>query len=420
MYQRSQPTPTQSPAPATTAEAPIAASNSEVLGGDVEAQFDTDGHRNVGDSVEGSTVTVNGVTFSPGEVAALVDYVGPPENLWSYDAATLAEMKQLIQDGCEDGAVWDRLTNGGYSQRARDNDDHFAPGEGDGPNFESSFVGMYAGAVTLMQQAMELGEDDPGYEALIAQSRAAGYGAEHYLQDSFSAGHQVSAEAVEAATLPLLDGIWFPAVIDGIAQAVFPREAEVIGGYEVDLGAGFTPIDQPFEFRTLLMGAGLYLGRDGVCDGVRKFVHEELDAGVEVASEAHPEPWVLHGDHGLTPEDQPDTWAALQEALRYARSQLDLAVIAGSNPTAFAQAVFDMHRPVPTGSGQRTIDDTLAAATANRDALVAACADAMCATIDDLMSGMDAQLPNVRKRGPTYGEVAATPSPAELAGAITG
>lgn len=371
--------------PAQEAEAPST--------DEFRAQHDSGGHIDVGDSVGGEGVVVNGVTFSPGELAALVDYVGDLDALSGYAAWELLEMKHLLAARSEDTAAWDRVTDGAYSGRAQENDDHFAPGAGGGPSFESSFLDAFAAAFEAAQLAQEHGEDDGEYERLMTEARLHLYTAEHYLQDAFSAGHQVAASDVEASTEALMASFPVEQLYPMVATEVWVRESETISRYgyrvETPVGTIYDRIDSALQWVPLATAGALYTGRGAVVDAVRKTVHERLEAGVEVSSPAHPAPWVLPGDHDLFESDE--TVAALQLALSEVRSALELEAIPGVDPRAKAQQLFDRHRPVPTGAGQALVDETLADATANPVALAYTVADATCSTIDGVMDAIVAK-----------------------------
>lgn len=346
----------------------------EPAGGDFTAQFSTSGHRNVGDSVEGASVDVNGVSFTPGEINALVDYVGSVDELFAYPPAVLLQMKGMIANGVEDAKTWDGLTNGGYSKLAQDNECHFAPSaSGGGADFRSTFIALHAEALGLMRRA-EAQPDAPEHDDLVARARATAYSAEHFLEDAFSAGHQVGGGDVESAVDDAMEGVLasLPALTLGVGALVWLEHSETIQCYGTLTGG---PLSSA-EFMELALAGSAIQGMSGVYDAVRKTVHEDLGAGgVEVASKAHPEPWMLPGDGDLA--SSPETYTAIQKALSQARLQLEHELAPGVDPTVTATAFFDLHAPTPTSAGRAKVAASLAENTKDFQALVMAVATAM-------------------------------------------
>ena len=420
MYSRSRPSSaSSSTATASTPAQDVGASNSEVAvaaSGEVNAEFDTPGHQDVGDSVSGAGVDINGVPFTPGQIATLVDYV-PLEDLWEYEVAELEALRVLLDretaakaSGDDSlrptAAEWDAATHGAYSEIARNNENHFAPGEG--PNFEDSFVGLLSEALRLAQEAEGLEGEEAA--ARMNEARILAYSSEHFLQDAFAGGHQVSAGSVEAAVDAVLPGLEFGYLIRGIVGNVFSRQSAAIAEYELLLPKAdplnplqWSPIDTLDEFEGVAGVAAASLGKEGFYDGMRKYMHEEIGDQVEVTSLAHPEPWVLPCDETL--EAGSLTFQLIQAALTDARNVLEVVAVPGTDPRALAKQVFDRHRPVPTANGQKLIDEALAQATANPEAVTEAMTVATCATIYEVMDGISSMVPGVRK-------IAGAPEPA--------
>jgi hypothetical protein len=374
--------PEEAPSVAPRAQEPEAASNEEV-----RAQLDTGGHIDAGDSVAGEAVVVNGITFSPGELASLVDYVGDLGALPSFAAWELLGMKHLLASRSEDAAAWDRVTHGAYSRLAQDNDDHFAPGAG-GPDHVSSFLDAFAAAFGAAQLAQQHCDGDEEHEHIMTEARLHLYTAEHYLEDMFSAGHQVAASDVEASVDAVLSAVDFSRYYPRIAREVFEREGDFISRFGVQcqipvVGTVYDRIDTLLEWTPIAVTGAEEVGRDGVVDAVRKSVHEALEVGVEVQSEAHPEPWVLLGDHDLFASDE--SVAALQLALSEVRAAIELEAVPGVDGRKTGERLLSRPRPVPTAAGRAQVDRTLAEMTASPDALAAAVADATCSTIDAVM-----------------------------------
>jgi hypothetical protein len=158
-------------------------------------RHDSPTHVRTGDSVPGEGVTLTDaatgetLTFSPGELSALVDYVGFCDGLQQrFTWEQLQKMKYLLENGIEDVLPWEDATGGLYAKEAQANEKHFAPSPGDGgANFRSNFINHYGRALMY------------GQGGNAEQARLALYTAEHYLQDAFSAGHQLAAKDVESA-----------------------------------------------------------------------------------------------------------------------------------------------------------------------------------------------------------------------------
>ncbi|MEQ1502652.1 MAG: hypothetical protein ABMB14_10495 [Myxococcota bacterium] len=346
----------------------------------VRAQFDTGTHVNVGEEVDGADVQFCGVWFTPGEFAALIDYIGAP-SATGFTPEEAEAMRGLIRANCEDTLRWNEGTHGKYAALAQANEDHFAPGgTGTGPNHCDAFVDQYAQAFAMAQQAAD--HDEP---ALMNEARKYGYGAEHFLEDMFSAGHQVSAEVIDGA----VDAIWstprMAVAYAGIAGRVWDRCADTIRRYGSRVGGIAVPMVES-EFVAIGVAGGLAKGESGAQDAVRKFVHEQLEVGVEVSSPAHPTPWVLTGDHDLA--TNPTSISALELALQDCRQLLELGAVPGMDPRKVAVDLLDRHRPIPTGAGQRVIAAAVAEATEDLSALTDAMVEAMSVTIGDVMDAV--------------------------------
>ncbi|MEO8707112.1 MAG: DUF4157 domain-containing protein, partial [Kofleriaceae bacterium] len=164
-------------------------------------RFDSPGHIEVGESVKGDDIIIyDDIAFTSGEIAALTDYIGtigsPASVERRFSKPQVTEMKRLLVAGIEDTYLWDKATNGAYSAEAQANATHFAPSAGDGgANFRSTFIELYSRALHATTSPpvggtigrVIHGDDDPLTMC---------YSAEHYLQDAFSAGHQVASHDI--------------------------------------------------------------------------------------------------------------------------------------------------------------------------------------------------------------------------------
>ena len=381
-------------------------------------RFDSPHHIEIGDSVAGDSITITeeedqglidgeedyergaprSVTFTPGELNALVDYIGDLENIYNYSIDQLLEMKQLLRAGSEDVSDWDRVTGGNYSRESQANEKHFAPNpDGTGSeNFRDEYIKHFSNAIGIAQKA-RIGDGD----ATLDQARLHLYTAEHYLQDAFSAGHQVSAAPIEEEVLKILSGLDNTAMLPRIAAATFARKQDIISQYDtrnMRNALEWIPINTESRFRDLVVAGGIFKGRAATVDAVRQYIHEELGnhVGVEVSSPAHPEPWVLLGDHDI--EKSPESIPPMQDAIAASRAELTHAPI-DADPVARATQIFEKHCPVPTPDGEANVREALLNSTESVQAIENAVIESSCHTIIGIMDTVVLSLPLLfRKR----------------------
>lgn len=364
-------------------QGPQAAPEPATDGGEVHALFDTPNHRGIGDSVSGDPVTIHNVTFSPGDLAAVVDFVGPLVNLYRFDEPHLRMIQALLAGNVEDAAAWNDATGGLYSELAQDNESHFAGAGG----FGATFAASMSMALSTARDALSEEEGSPGHAQKMDLARLHLYTAEHFLQDAFSAGHQLDPADIESK-IDLNRPELLP-ILARVSHATWEQCSSIISCYGHVSPMGYDRIDTWFEWDELAVLAGEFKGADSVADGMRKAVHERLAiSGVEVASEAHPEPWTLVGDHELSQD--PTSVQVLQEALAEVRLALEM-VTPGTDPAKESQALYQRFVPQPTGAGQQTVDTLIAAAFQDHDSIVLALTEAMVATIEDVMSTIVAE-----------------------------
>lgn len=380
--------------------------------GDFVQRFDSPHHIRLGDSVDGEAVTVKGVTFSAGELAAVVDYVGDATALYDYEYEDLVKMKSLLTAGSEDVLLWDKVTAGNYSTESQDNEKHFAPGS-DGVGFRGSFISKFTEAI-----ATPVGEQARDMD----KARMLGYTAEHYLQDSFSAGHQVAAIDVNDAVMKVLDLVDLAAMLPHIASGTWDKCSGVISEYAIVRpppnmvlpaplglflgGSPWTPIDSKVKFMAIASIGGFLKGRASIVDAIRQFVHERLgEVGVEVSSAAHPTPWTLLGDHDI--EESPESIEPMQRAMAECRQVVETGVPA-ANAEAEATAVFETHAPMPTDKGTATVADQLIAATDGVESIQNAVLASSIHTIRGIMDFLSLQW-YVKKLSETTSEPAEFP-----------
>ncbi len=380
--------------PTLTARA--AALAEEAPAPEVRAAFDTRNHIDLGDQADGAPVVIRGIAFTPGEIAALVDFVGPPSALFRYSLADLRAIRAHLDAGgaaLEDVAFWDPITDkygDTYSERSQDNEDHFAPGEGGGPNFQRSFLGYYADGLRWMQASTEV-DDDLRAEALQHRARASAYAAEHYLEDAFSAGHQVSAADLSARIDPLLQAP--EALSDLVAAAgplVFHRCRDELSKWQI-LSLewnGYSTIDTLDEWMRVARMAQWSAGAEGVKDAVRKEIHERLaaqEAPLMVTCGLRSSPFPLGGDAAPSEESR----AVLRDALQLARDLLEHPT--PESPTRVAANVWERVRPRPTEETAGRVSELVTACTADAAALAGAMADGVARTLPEMMAAIEAE-----------------------------
>ncbi|MBL8627779.1 MAG: DUF4157 domain-containing protein [Myxococcales bacterium] len=362
-------------------------------------RHDSPTHVRTGDSVKGEGVTLTDaatgetLTFSPGELSALVDYVGFCDGLQQrFTWEQLKKMKYLLENGIEDVLPWEDATGGLYAKEAQDNEKHFAPSPGDGgANFRSNFINHYGRALMY------------GQRGDAEQARLALYTAEHYLQDAFSAGHQLAAKDVESAVQAQIGWFSTAKAAGEIADRVWAQASDAIQHYGFGISPTIaTPLTQT-QFKGIATGGAMLKGSAGFVDAVRQSVHEDLaKTGVEVTSKAHPEPFTLQGDHDLV-KDTVGTHC-LQVALAEARDVVGKAAGKAIEPTPMATELFDRHCPIPTSSGRATVGAATDGRTETPQAIFDAVVEAMVRTIEGVMDTAMAMVPGLQKISDVFNE----------------
>lgn len=362
---------------------------------EVRAAFDTPNHVDLGDQADGAPVVVRGIAFTPGEIAALVDFVGPPSALFRYSLPDLRAIRAHLDAGgaaLEDVAFWDAITGKygpTYSERSQDNEDHFAPGDAYGPSFDRSFLGYFAAGLRWMQASTEV-DDDLRAEALRNRARANAYAAEHYLQDAFSAGHQVSAADLDARIDPLLrprDAL--SGVVTTAGAIVFLRCRDELAKWEI-LSAEwdrYSDIDTLDEWMRVVGLAEWWAGAEGVRDAVRKVIHERLaaqEAPLLVTCGLRAAPFPLGGDAAPSEESR----AVLRDAVQLARDLLEHPT--PEAPARVAANLWERVRPRPTAETEARVSEVVTACTADAAALGEAMADGIARTLPELMASISA------------------------------
>jgi hypothetical protein len=377
----------------------FARSASEEGRSDFHAMGDSATHIDYGNEAAGEQVVVNGVAFSAGEIAALVDYIGAPRNLELFNKAQLERMKELLALGDETLRSWNAATGGLYEQLSQANETHFRDGEAKGHG--ATFCEGFALALQRMNEALDA-EDPETIAKLQNDAWLELYGAEHYLQDAFSAGHHASQDAIDAGALPVLDALG----ADGLAllavqagDRVFADRADTIAKFEEWTPLGWGAVGRA-SFDALALGGVAKEGQGAVLDALRKTVHERLcTRGVTVTSEAHPAPFLLPGDHRAKREDGTtegaEAEAAVVAALAFGR---ELLPHGAPDPAAAAASFWKRWAPTPTPSSEADIQAIVTECTQDRESLLAAFAFGVGETLDDVLDAAAARAPALLRR----------------------
>jgi hypothetical protein len=309
-------------------------------------RYDAYEHAKEGDKAPGSrTVKVGTETLTSGEINALADLYGGPDDLMKADPKEVSALVALVRRQVAGGKVteseWDKASNGRYNQLNLKNSPHFGPrndkliappaGVAAGPDNLSTFTRFYNDTVQAIQDAHAAPDEAKQRELMDRSTVTAGF-AEHYILDAFSAGHLFNKDDFIAhlkANLDKLPPAKLTALFNSIAKGVLADKAshDLLDKYEtVDRHYGFHPnFSREAAFQGLL--EELYKdadGRQAVYSGLVKVVHDELSTrsaggglvGVEVENKH--EKWVLSGDRTL--DKSPDSQRIIEKTLETFRS----------------------------------------------------------------------------------------------------
>ncbi|WP_426564878.1 hypothetical protein ACPPVT_01745 [Angustibacter sp. McL0619] len=337
-------------------------------------------HASQGDRAPGSQrLTIGKETLTSGEVNALADLYGRPEDLLKANPVELAAVLALVRREAAGGAVkeeeWDTATNGRYTKLNLKNAAHFAPRDpalisppasagAAGDDNVATFLRYYAETVTTTFQSVDVASTDPGKAKELSDRAAVTAGfAEHFLMDAFSAGHLINKDDFIAKLKENLDALpagKLTALFEAVANGVLadPASKSLLDTYESAdaYHLGWHPnFSRAGAFKVLL--EELYKDPDGkqaVYSGLVKFVHDQLSTrnggsglvGVEVQNKF--ETWVMSGDKTLA--KSPDTQRVIEQAMTRFRALVKdyrMAPRSMASPIADADQVTD-YFPHPT------------------------------------------------------------------------
>jgi hypothetical protein len=311
-------------------------SNSAADGGQVQ-RYEAYEHAELGDKAALSQKhIIQGIELTSGEIDALGDYYATLNDLQNADKAELAELLRLIRKQKVDPrsvseADWDRATGGRYTQLNLQNRAHFAPQSAAliAPQ-PSTKPGMDNRSTWTNYHTQALGEArGAGAEAnpserskKLAQAKITNAFGEHYLADSFTAGHlfnkddtvavvQKGIQGLSSKELDLLlkyaaDWIW------GIKDL-----RDLISQYE-STAWHHADIDSADRFKKVL--EGIHKKRpEAVANAIVKYVHDQLSTwnasgvpGVEVENDYGR--WLLSGDKTLRGSTDTQKWAPQRQS----------------------------------------------------------------------------------------------------------
>jgi hypothetical protein len=403
-------------------------------------RYDAYEHATEGDKVPGSqTVSVGqdqlpggtkigGVQLTSGEINALADLYGSPDELYHADPAEVARVVALVRRQQADPhsvseADWDKATGGRYNRLNLANRGHFGPhnpdlidpkgGSASLDDNRQEFLRMYNETIVDAQNAfMHIGLPDPVHtrECLDRATIAAGF-AEHYLMDAFSAGHLFNKDdfiAVAQGNLDELSEAQLSKLFETVAGGVLSHSdaKALLGQYEPASFQwlwGFIPVGHPnFDNKAAFKGllAQLYAdsqGRQAFYSALVKVVHDELSTrhaengqiGVPVEND-HRSPWVLSGDRTLA--TSPDTQAEIEAAIAQFRQNVEPyrhGLVAGQGSAPGAEKVTAFF-PRPTADSAKMIAQTVRFVTDPQTGMTQSLVDVMLSELPSILSALEA------------------------------
>ena len=405
-------------------------------------RYDAFEHANEGDRTPGSrTATAGasddllyphpGVQLTSGEINALADLYGSPDQLFSASPAEIRAVvglvrRQQARPGSVQESEWDDATGGRYTRLNLRNAAHFGPSNsvlvpvapgpaGSSADNRDTFRRYYSETIVNASEAFHhlgLPSEEHTRRFLSRATISAGF-AEHYLMDAFSAGHLFNKEDFIALADRNLHALP-PAQVTGLLRRVGrgvladPASKTLLGQYEaVDLTYGFLPrpnFDYEFAFNALL--EHLYAdpdGRQAVLSALVKVVHDRLNqnaaggGAIGVPVENNIGAWVLSGDRTLS--SSPQTQQMIERAIAAFRARMQ-PFFAGPTPPGMGSGyapgsdeVIAMF-PRPTADSSRMIAE-----------LVRSVTDPAGGMVDALISIIKTELPSLLQGLVRHGDI---------------
>jgi hypothetical protein len=349
-------------------------------------RYDSFEHFKVADQAPGSEHhLIQSMSLTSGEINALADFYETPTDLMAASPTELKALLDLIHKQATDPlsvkeSDWDKATNNRYTALNLKNSKHFSaqdpalipptPGAPTpGETNVATWIGYHKQALAMAQQSVLPGASNPA--KLAANAKVINAFGEHFLTDTFSAGHLVNKDDMVAAlrkNLKALNKKQLERVFKAVAGQVWGAQSGVIRRYQgfkhVPVLGDWWDLDSADRFQAVL--EGIYQERpDAVESAVVKAVHDSLnthpsgaDVGVPVENDI--ESWVLSGDRTL--EKSAKTQFYIKAALAQSRANLADAFKPHSvNPDADVKQVLKFV-PRPTSASKPLIHDTVAEA----------------------------------------------------------
>lgn len=404
---------------------------STARGSAVVQRYDTGEHAQMGSK---EIVVVNGVEFTRAQIGAMGDFYESYDQMKHADPAELKRLKRDIEaqtkyykkepggrDVPEGKGGWDEDTGGRYLKLAQKNDTHFAPGAvTQGKDHKTSWESYHTQA---LQYARGAAVRNPNQSIEVPQeAQAINAFGNHFLEDSFAAGHLIpKADVMQAAEKSFkdqkhTDSWWQPyfyrnGFTDRVAAIVMgdPR-ARLFDKYRLKLIA-YRDIDahrlSEFLFQFAKREPDIFYSN------IVKVVHDQFNhATAEGQKKNEPvsefwvenqkgDKWALTGDTTLS--SSPETLRIINEALAQAEANLAEAVTAPvpTNPIEqlldpFAFRIPELldrvwsYTPQPTAETRRRMDKVVAQSTDLGDPLTAQrFAEVILDNLSDIVDGLE-------------------------------
>jgi len=306
-------------------------------------RYDSFEHAQLGDSAAGSkTLDIQGIQITMGEINALADFYGDPQDIRNADPNELRQLVTLLRRQKEDPesvseADWEAATGGRYTELAENNSAHFSPQNAElippqpstptsGEDHQSVWISHHRQALALARHAA-VRENEQVKQAVMTEARVVNSFADHFLSDAFSAGHLFNKDdvmAVVGRNLSQLTDGQLGRLFSTVANTVFNEQGSIIAQYELDIPGPWWPNLNPFWFKKLL--EGIYEERPTVVyNAIVKSAHDKLNTwpgGVPVENDYGR--WNLSGDDTLASSPQTQMWA--QKAIEESRANLEIAM----------------------------------------------------------------------------------------------
>lgn len=328
-------------------------------------------------SIPGATYSINGVKVTYGQMIAMGDYFGSPDEMKKAPAKVIKRLVELIErDKADPGKAvsteeWQDATKDPgaghtYLDVSARNAPHFAPGSTPSPS-GSPPTDQNAAWKTYHFQALDLARDGKQSEAMETNAFA-----DHFLTDAFAAGHLINKADVMAKSkksyeaLPKRGKAFMKTsdFTDRVATAVMKdTRAAKLNDYEINVGRVFDDW-QPVSAATLSeILAGVSGSKEEQFYSLFvRILHDRLNAdikhrggGVEVENNLGHK-WRLSGDETLKYSE--DSLEIGRRAV--AQSQANVTSVIGAkappDKEGLAKKVWDF-TPHPTAAGKKKIDE---------------------------------------------------------------